>query len=256
MTLPGSALLGLLGWGVWSLIGMEGPIDGVTLQGQFGLDRLDDSGIRNNIITSSTYKAPTYFFEFINSGAAELKFTAFFFAKDAILGKVGPKIDTLKKFARPDAVLKRPMKCIFKWGNHHIEQVIIRSVTNIVWRDLTILNDPRQVTCEVTLLKWKAHPLNVIPTLSPDTIYYMAERGDTYESIAIKFYKNPMFGIGLRRYNREKWQLSIGTVIKVPLASNPVFIGEIKPISIPLAYVDKHPEFLTSMAKRRLQNSI
>ena len=142
------------------------------------------------------------------------------FAADKTQGReVMKKFKDLEKLVLKDEALGRPPICIFQYGDHITETVLIESI-DPTFTDVLLDGTYRQIALNISLRKYVPFTTQQIdPTRPAKESYYLVASSaeSSYEKIAKRFYGDPMYGDRLRkRHPQYPYNPPIGAKIHIP----------------------------------------
>ena len=158
----------------------------------------------------------------------------------------------LKQLAKFNKNLKRPPILLLSYIDYQ-EECFIKSISNINYQSTSrIFENVFYVTFDITLLKYdKAYVATDVVSSGRTKKIRHARKGDTYESIAAKFYGNPILGVNLRKINNEKPFAIENEDFAVYESNTPEITRRIEPDSIQMKDTRVNKASFNEMFQRR-----
>lgn len=157
-----------------------------------------------NIARVESVNQDTPFAQWIAGEASDITFTARLWAKDSTDRTVQDRLNRLELLCRRDPALNRPPICAFSWGSTDAvnKLCLIKSIGQ-TFDEIREDGQLRGVTLQVTLEEFAPIEFKATDPTVPEhhTRIRRAKRGDTYESIALDEYGDPLLGVLLRQLN-------------------------------------------------------
>lgn len=149
---------------------------------------------------------------------------------------VKPLLDELERACLRDPTLARPPIWVFVWGSVFDIQVVVESIGDVRYDTLRPDGTVHGVTLALSLKRYEAYDLKLTdPDARPkDTFYRQARQGETWESLAGRHYREPLWGEHLRRLNPGLEAPVLGSTVLLPDADK-LRGTPITPQSFPLA---------------------
>jgi len=203
-----------------------------TIEFQYVPEQLTRN-ISSNWGETKAYGRFTPIQQFASGELETIEFTARLFA-ETILDNIAPRLDALIGAVKPSPKLGRPPIWQFVWGGFLDEIVIVESIGGINYDDTRSeigggLPGPisrrlpgygarglRSVTLRVVLRKFDNYTPAIITTPSQakrDTYFHTIKSGETWETLAHKFYGDAVKGELLRRLNPSMPFLEVGSIV-------------------------------------------
>jgi hypothetical protein len=143
--------------------------------------------------------------QWISGEVEEVSFRARLWATDSTDMTVEERLFRIETLVRRNSDLKRPPICSFSWGVLGTLQMdcLVRSIGGVTYDEVRDDGTLRGASLQITLLRYEAPEWTVTDPSVPEkfTRIRRAKRGDTYESIALDEYGNPLLGVLLRQNN-------------------------------------------------------
>lgn len=131
-----------------------------------------------------------------------------------------PILEQLKAWTRVIPELGRPPVLIFFIGNGFLQkQVRIETITGIKYDQPAGLGKFKGATFTVNLRAYEEFDINQSSNF--DTRYHHALKGDYYELLAYREYKDPNLGVWLRQQHPTQPNLQTGNIVKLPSMGSP-----------------------------------
>lgn len=162
-----------------------------------------------------------------------INFEAKFFSRH-IAEDIDAIVESLKSAVQADPALGRPPLFDFIWGAFH-DVVVVSSVGGLRRGSLRPDGRLREATLGITLRHYEPFDLIVTDPDAPpgDTFYLTTAKGDSWESLAGRLYRQPLLGELVRRANPGNPFLGPGLTVTMPDPAN-VRGLVVSPRSIPL----------------------
>ena len=185
----------------WMLVRLDLPLIGDTIQGQFQAEDYNEE-VSTVWATVPIPKRSSPHIQWVRGDEETATFRVTLWAET--LGRsIDSEIQKLKDARKRDDYLGRPPQFQFVWGTITYTCVVL-SVGGVRYTDLWADGRVRGATLELTLHRLE-DPLPLSPTDPsaplPSTRYRPALQGDTYESLALREYDDPLPGIFVRQDN-------------------------------------------------------
>ncbi len=219
----------LLGMRSWFL---KNEDTGQELQGQFEPQGLTEN-IRQKYAKHGALNRAHPIIQFLSGDVESVTFSARLFARDTLFSSVTDDLELLKAWGRRDDALERPPIMSFWVGDGHLEiaSCVVESLGGIAYGRPTILGGIKDVTLNITLLKYV--PFDLEATDGGETRYHRARVRDYYEMLTYREYGSALIGDVIRKRHPTKPVIETADVIKLP--SMPVLRKErVQTTSIPL----------------------
>jgi hypothetical protein len=131
-------------------------------------------------------------------------------------------LDEFLNLAEKNDTLGRPPICLFTYGSVVSETVVVESINHDI-KSVIYNGELREVELSFTLRKYKAfNQLEIDPNKPTTESYYLVATSieQSYETIAKRFYGDPLLGDRLRKRNPQSpFAPQIGEKIRVPSRS-------------------------------------
>lgn len=165
---------------------------------------------------------------------------------------VKPLLDALERACIRDNVLGRPPIWVFTWGTVFDIQVVVESIGDVRYDTLRPDGTLGGATLALALKRYESYDLQLTdPDARPkDTFYRQAREGETWEMLAARHYKQPLWGEHLRRLNPGLEMPALGSTVLLPDANKLRGIP-ITPQSIPLARTEAGLAFRRDLFQTR-----
>lgn len=166
---------------------------------------------------------------------------------------IEPIVIELERATERDPNLGRPPRWCFVWGTAVNETVVVQSIGGIRYDDLRHDGSLRGVTLQMTLLVWRFIDVEITGQPLPSTFYAVIKEGDTWESLALREYKDPILGDLLRRQNPEIMFPTdhVGKVVALPPLNTLLESGVLEPDSAPLQRTAESLEVRADLFEKR-----
>lgn len=197
---------------------------GQTLVGQFEPeDVTEDLGsVYAERFTLNRRKA---ILQYLHGKTPTISFTATFFNETSegplnAPGDARNHLDTLKAWADRDPILGRPPVVTFWVGDSFLTQDSVIEAIAPAYMKPAHLGAFKGAIVTVALREFTAFDINAITAF--DTRFHAAKRGDYYELVAEREYKDPLLGVVLRQRNPSRINLRIGDVVRLPAGTGTI----------------------------------
>jgi hypothetical protein len=146
--------------------------------------------------------------QWISGELEEISFQAKLWATDSTDLSVEERLVRLESLVRRNSDLKRPPICSFAWGALATLQMdcLVKSIGGVTYDEVRDDGSFRGATLSITLLRFEEVQWTVTDPSVPEkfTRIRRAKSGDTYESLALDEYGNPLLGVLLRQLNPRR----------------------------------------------------
>lgn len=201
----------------WSLKNLD---TGLNWFPQYPLSDGVSVPVGSNLASQSRFGQQDPVLQWVSGKERTFTFTTQLFATDKTQGReIYKKYRDLEKWATKDTSLGRPPICIFQYGDHITETVLIESI-DPKFTDVLLDGTYRNIDLNVTLRKYVPFTTQQIdPTRPAKESYYLVATSaeSSYEMIARRFYGDPMYGDRLRkRHPQYPYNPPVGAKIHIP----------------------------------------
>lgn len=154
--------------------------------------------------------------QFTKGDQETITFTARFFARHQF-ENVQDTINALKRAVKSDPSLGRPPIFDFVWGRAVNDTVVIQSVGGVKILSMRPDGTVRDASLTIALRHYEPYSLKQSDpnAKQQDTFYLKAAEGDSWESLAQRFYRSALKGDLLRRLRPDLPFLTTGTLVKM-----------------------------------------
>jgi len=197
----------------WAAMMLSPPYDFVV--GDFEPQSLE-LGIGGEWIAVSALNQDEPFQRFLHGKPSTIRFSATFHDATAAHSHVMEKLGVLESFARKNESLGRPPTLLLMIGSDLLFENVILQNMPISFSGLTLFGSVRTASVGLEFGIMVAYSGPKSPGTGGFTQRYIAKTFDSFESIALERYGNPMLGVWLRRLNPGFTELLEGDSIFVP----------------------------------------
>ena len=216
---------------VWHMLNKD---TGQLVSGQFEPDSIDTEhgSVYAERFTLNRKKA---ILQFLHGKTPTVAFSATFFNETVLgplptFGDAKRNLDTLTGWSERDSILGRPPVVTFWVGDSWVSiDAVIETVATSHMKP-GFLGAWKGAKFTVALREYT--PFDIEATAGFDTRYHTAKRGEYYELIAEREYKDPLIGVVLRQRNPSRINLQTGDVVKLPAGTGTIRQVAIEPTSI------------------------
>jgi len=186
---------------LWTLEDLD---RGVTIVGQF-IPQGVTKTVEGSIAQAGSQNAQFPILQWTSGELEVITFSARLWATDSTDFSVEDRLDALENLVKRQEDLDRPPVCTFAWGD--VSSLVVDGLVKAIGRSTydEIRNDGtlRGVSLQITLWRYEPLEFTVTDPALPErmTRIRRAKQADTYESIALDEYGNPLLGVLLRQLN-------------------------------------------------------
>lgn len=200
---------------VWNMLNTD---TGQLIQGQFEPDSVSKNvgSIYAERFTLNRKKA---ILQFLHGKTPTVSFSGMLF-NETILGSLPtfsdtrPTLETLQEWSQRDPLLGRPPVVTFWIGDSWLSiDAVIEDVDSDYLKP-GFLGSFKGANFSVSLREYT--PFDIEATAGFDTRFHPAKRGEYYELIAQREYREPLIGVILRQRNPSRINLQTGDVVRLP----------------------------------------
>lgn len=176
-----------------------------------------EDGVGSDYAEATSLNRPFPIRQFVKGKQRVYSFEAMLFA-DSVGSNIDKDVDALRRAATRDDDLGRPPIWEFFWGPIN-EVVVVDSVGGIKYGRLRPDGTFRDARFNLQLSVYNQFDIKLTdPDARPhDTVYYIAQDGDTWERIAARQYNSALLGDFLRRrYPSMPGAPTPGTILRLP----------------------------------------
>lgn len=197
---------------------------GEIVSGQFEFDTMSrqSGSVYAERFTLNRKKA---ILQFLHGTTPTLSFSGLFFNETALgpfptFGDTRFNLDKLRSWSERDPLLGRPPVVLFWVGDSWISMnSVIESVAENFMKP-GFLGSFKGANFTVNLREYTPFDINAVAAF--DTRFHKAKRGEYYELIAEREYKDPLIGVIIRQRTPSRINLQIGDVVKLPAGTGTI----------------------------------
>ena len=195
-------------------IGASGPLDKLWVLTD--LDRNEDivgqfipqsmsKTVSGQIATASSVNSQYPILQWVAGELETITFSVKLWNTDSIDFSVDERLERLEDLVKRNFDLKRPPVCAFAWGDVPSLSVdcLVKTLGGITYDEVRDDGTLRGVSLSIQLNRFDEIEFEITDSSVPETFTRIrrAKKGDTYESIALDEYSDPILGVLLRQLN-------------------------------------------------------